>query len=56
MYMIKNEVLLIMFYGTHGEHRDTSHPPERKYTALSLVMGHINNLLPKWFVNNSSLD
>jgi hypothetical protein len=53
---IKNEALLIVPYETHEEHRNTSLPLEKNYTTLSLPMGHITNLLPKWWVTNSSLD
>jgi hypothetical protein len=54
--VIKNEGLLVMPYEIHGEHRDTCPPTERNHTTLILPMGHINNLLPKWWVTNSSLD
>jgi hypothetical protein len=52
----KNEGLWIMPYEIHGEHRDTCPPPERNYTTLILRRGHINNLLPKWWVTHSNLD
>jgi hypothetical protein len=51
---MKNEGLLIMLYEIHGEHRHTWPPLERNYTTLILPMGHINNLLPKWWVTHSS--
>jgi hypothetical protein len=53
---IKNEGLWIMPYKIHGEHRDNCPLPERNYTTLILPKGHINNLLPKWWVTHSSLD
>ncbi len=53
---IKNEALLIVPYETHKEHRNTSLPLEKNYTTLSLPMGHITNLLPKWWVTNYSLN
>jgi hypothetical protein len=53
---IKNETLLVVPYKTQGEYRDTSPPPERNYTTFSLPKGHINNLLPKWWATNSSLN